>query len=130
MTRREPEWLEVEVIVLLHDLAVERHGGLPGVRDDGALRSALARPVNKFAYGDADIASLGAAYGFGLARNHAFADGNKRIAFVAMELFLAVNGLRLIASESEKIDTVLALAAGDLSEDALADWLRAQSRPA
>lgn len=120
----EPEWLELQSVLTLHEDVIERHGGLPGVRDEGALESAVARPRNKWSYGEEDVVRLAAAYGYGLARNHAFSDGNKRAAYVAAELFLVLNGFRLVSSDEDKIATFLALAAGELSEDALADWLR------
>ncbi|MFC3691335.1 type II toxin-antitoxin system death-on-curing family toxin [Chenggangzhangella methanolivorans] len=126
----EPLWLALRSITILHDDVIEEHGGLPGVRDQGALESAVARPRNKWNYGEDDVMRLAAAYGYGLARNHAFSDGNKRIAYVAAELFLALNGFRLVASDDDKIATFLALAAGELSEDALAGWLRSRAQPA
>lgn len=100
------------------------HGGIAGIRDQGFLSSALARPLNLDAYGEPDAASLAAAYAFGIARNHPFLDGNKRTAFVAMELFLNLNGWVLNAEDAECISTMQALAAGDLSEKVLAARLR------
>jgi len=111
-------------LVLLHDESLAEHGGRPGLRDEGLLESALARPQQLLAYGEPDLAALAAAYGFGLVRNNAFVDGNKRAAFLAVGLFLALNGQRLQASQSEATLTMLALAAGDLSEDEFAQWLR------
>jgi death on curing protein len=111
-------------LVLLHDESLAEHGGRPGLRDEGLLESALARPQQLLAYGEPDLAALAAAYGFGLVRNHAFVDGNKRAAFLAVGLFLALNGQRLQASQSEATLTILALAAGDLSEEEFAQWLR------
>ena len=102
------------------------HGGIVGIRDEGLLSSALARPLNLHAYGEKpDAASLAAAYAFGIARNHPFLDGNKRTAFVVMELFLNLNGWNLNAGDEECILTMMALAAGDLGEEALAAWVRA-----
>jgi death-on-curing protein len=127
---KAPRWIAAEVILAIHEEQLAEHGGLAGVRDEGALDAALARPVQKFAYEpESDTALLAAAYAFGLARNHPFADGNKRTAFVAMELFLALNGFVLEASDEDCIMTMLALAAGELDEAALAAWIRAHSRP-
>ena len=114
---------------LLHDESLAEHGGRPGLRDEGLLESALARPHQLLAYGEPDLAALAAAYAFGLVRNHAFVDGNKRAAFLAAGLFLALNGWRLEASQLEATRTMLALAAGELPEDAFADWLRRHIRP-
>jgi death-on-curing protein len=101
------------------------HGGLPGLRDEDLLESALARPRQRFAYdATTDLAALAAAYGFGLARNHPYLDGNKRVAFVTMAVFLGLNGLVFTASEADVVTTMVALAAGMLDEEALADWLR------
>jgi len=101
------------------------HGGLPGLRDDELLESALARPRQRFAYDPSfDLASLAAAYGYGISRNHPYADGNKRVAFVTMAVFLGLNGLELHSDEADVVKTMIALAAGTLEEDALADWVR------
>ncbi len=101
------------------------HGGLPGIRDENALDSALARPRQRFAYQpNADLAALAAAYGYALARNHPYSDGNKRVAFMVMAVFLGLNGLVFTASEADVVTTVVALASGDLDEDELADWIR------
>jgi len=116
-------------LLLLHDESLAEHGGGAGIRDEGLLDSALARPHNLIAYGDPDAAALAAAYAFGLARNHPFVDGNKRVAFLAAGLFLALNGLRLHATQADATVTMLALAAGDLGEDDYAEWLRAHARP-
>lgn len=125
----EPRWLSRRIVDALHEQELIRHGGLPGVRDDGALESALARPQQKWAYGTPDLFDLAAAYGFGLARNHGYSDGNKRIAFVALNVFLMLNGNVLVVPEPEAVITMLALAAGDLDEDALAAWCRTHARP-
>ena len=109
---------------LLHDESLAEHGGRPGLRDEGLLESALARPHQLLAYGQPDLAALAAAYTFGLARNHAFVDGNKRAAFLATGLFLALNGHRLLTSQADATLTMLALAASDLTEDEFAQWLR------
>lgn len=120
-----PEWLSKAAILAIHDEQLAEHGGGTGVRDDGLLESALARPRNRFAYDAAvDLATLAAAYAFGLARNHPFIDGNKRTAFVAAELFLDLNGMVLAASDADCVLTMLRLAAGEIGEEAFADWLR------
>jgi death on curing protein len=120
-------WVADSVVLAIHEAQLAEHGGISGVRDEGLLASALARPQNLEAYGeDVDTAALAAAYAFGIARNHPFLDGNKRTAFVVMELFLNLNGRVLNADDAECISTMLALAAGNLSEKALADWLRSQ----
>ena len=122
----EPEWLSKALILAIHDEQLAEHGGRTGVRDDGLLESALARPQNRFAYDAAtDLATLAVAYAFGLARNHPFIDGNKRTAFVAMELFLDLNGMTLAASDEDCVLTMLRLAVGEIEEDAFAAWLRA-----
>jgi death-on-curing protein len=124
----DPEWLSKEVILAIHDEQLAEHGGGTGVRDEGLLDSALARPQNRFAYDEtADLPTLAAAYAFGLARNHPFIDGNKRTAFVAAEMFLDLNGMILTASDADCVLTMLRLAAGEIEEDAFAAWLRANS---
>ena len=122
--RIEPRWIGEPVILAVHDRQLGEHGGPSGGRDAGVLSSALARPVNQWHYGTDDPCELAAAYAFGIARNHPFVDGNKRTAWVAARLFLRLNGHDLAFSEPAAVAVVLALAAGDLSEDALADWLR------
>jgi death-on-curing protein len=117
-------WVSRQVLLLLHEEGLVEHGGAPGLRDEGLFDSALGRPLNLAAYGTPDVASLAAAYGVGLAKNHPFVDGNKRVAFLAVGLFLAVNGYRLTASQVDATLTVMAVAAGDLSEDAFAAWIR------
>ena len=117
-------WLRTDVVQALHDRQLAEHGGPAGVRDQGALESALARPQNLAAYGDPDAAALAASYAFGIARNHAFVDGNKRTAWVAARLFLELNGVAFRFDKVEATRTVLALAAGQLGEDELADWFR------
>jgi len=117
-------WIDRRALVLLHDESLAEHGGAPGLRDEGLLESALARPMNLAAYGSPDIADLAAAYGVGLAKNHAFIDGNKRAAFLAVGLFLALNGYRLIASQAESTLTMLGVAAGQMDDAAFALWLR------
>lgn len=125
---KEPVWISKAVILAVHDEQLAEHGGGEGVRDEGLLDSALARPPNRSAYGQkVDLAALAAAYAFGIARNHPFVDGNKRTAYVAMELFLYLNGIELTASDHEAVLTMVKLAAGEISEDELAIWIRANS---
>ena len=122
-------WVDKRLLLILHDESLAEHGGASGLRDEGLLDSALARPLNLLAYGEPDAADLAAAYGLGLAKNHAFVDGNKRAAFLAVGLFLALNGFRLNASQPDATLTVLALAAGEIDEEAFARWIRANSAP-
>lgn len=118
-------WIAESVVLAIHEAQLAEHGGMAGVRDENLLASALARPHNLDAYGDKpDVAAVAAAYAFGIARNHPFFDGNKRTAFVLMELFLNLNGWLLEASDTECITIMLVLAAGDLTEENLAAWLR------
>lgn len=120
-----PNWLHRGVLELLHSESIAEHGGADGLRDAGLFESALARPQNLYAYeGVTDLARLAASYAFGLARNHAFVDGNKRIAFIAAALFIRINGSRLIADKAEAVLVMLSVAAGSFSEDDLARWLR------
>ena len=118
-------WVELAVAIAAHDEQLAEHGGASGLRDRSMLESAMARPLNLVAYGEPDAADLAAAYAFGIARNHPFVDGNKRTALVVSETFLALNGYRLTCGNVEVVVTFLALAAGELSADALADWFRA-----
>ena len=120
-------WIEASTLLAVHEEQLREHGGGTGVRDVGLFESALNRPVNLAAYGSPDAADLAAAYGFGLARNHPYVDGNKRTAFVAVELFLMLNGWDLQADDGECVLTMLALAAGELSEAELAAWIRGHS---
>ncbi len=122
--RIEPAWLEAVDAIAIHDRQLAEHGGGTCVPDRSMLESALARPVNRWAYGADDPAVLAAAYAFGIARNHPFVDGNKRTAWVSARLFLALNAHRLTFEPADAIRTVLALAAGELSEEELADWFR------
>ena len=122
-------WIDVAVIYAVHNQQLAEHGGSAGVRDAGLLESALARPQNLVAYGEPDVHDLAAAYGYGIARNHPFIDGNKRTAFVAVELFLSLNGFNLTATDVDCVITMLALAAGELREEAFARWLRATTTP-
>lgn len=121
----ELRWVSRIVAEAVHTDMLLTHGGMPGLRDADLLESALARAQQRFAYDpDADVAALAAAYGFGLARNHPFNDGNKRVAFVVMAVFLGLNGFTLTATEAEVVTTIVALASGTLAEDDLAGWIR------
>ncbi|MBD3893896.1 type II toxin-antitoxin system death-on-curing family toxin [Hydrogenophaga sp.] len=122
-------WLDRQVMLAVHEEQLAEHGGASGLRDEGLFDSALSRPRNLAAYGEPDAAALAASYGYGLARNHPFVDGNKRTAFVAVELFLWLNGQQLQADDADCVLTMLALAAGDLPEDSFAQWLRERVRP-
>jgi death-on-curing protein len=126
MPRRDPNWLTRDVVEAIHAIQLEQHGGLPGVRDVGALESALGRPQHQWNYKAIDdVPACAAAYGFAIAKNHAFSDGNKRTAFQSMFVFLAQNGLDLIAPEPDAVTTMIGVADGTIKEKALADWLRA-----
>ena len=118
------KWVTIDVAMAAHAEQLAEHGGAEGVRDARLLASAMARPMNLAAYGEADAASLAAAYAFGIARNHPFVDGNKRTAAVVSETFLVLNGYRLTASDAELVIAFLDLAAGDLSEAELTAWFR------
>lgn len=121
----EPRWLTRAIVEAVHSALVREHGGVPGIRDDGLLDSALTRPRNKWGYGDTDLAVLAAAYAFGLVKNHAFVDGNKRVSITVAAIFLAMNGHDLEAPETEVVDVVTRLAAGRMTEAAFAGWIRA-----
>lgn len=123
-SERPWEWLGVEMIMAAHEEQLAEHGGPAGVRDMALLTSALGRPQHRAAYESPDAATLAASYAFAIARNHPFVDGNKRTALVALEVFLELNGFELHASDEECVLTMLALASGDLEEDALAHWIR------
>jgi death on curing protein len=120
----EPVWLPTDLVIAIHDEQLRLFGGPPGIRDRGLLESALARSLNKYAYGSEDLAELAAAYGYGLARNHAFVDGNKRIAFLAMVTFLGLTGIDFAGPEADAVVIMLAVAAGEVSEENLARWIR------
>lgn len=123
----EPRWVDRLVVEAVHFDLVREHGGMPGLRDEHGLESALARPRQRHAYEpEADLAELAAAYGLGLAANHPFNDGNKRIAFVILAVCLGLNGHEIRAPEAEVALAMLALAAGELEEDGLASWLRSR----
>jgi death on curing protein len=121
------KWVDRSVLQLLHDESLAEHGGLSGLRDEGLLDSALSRPVNLAAYGEPDVFDLAASYAVGLAKNHAFVDGNKRVAFLSMGLFLFLNGYQLSASQAEATVTMLSVAAGEIDESTLAKWIRQHS---
>ena len=120
----EPIWLTVEIAVAIHDAQLAEHGGPSGIRDAGMLESAIERARNKFAYGEIDMATLAAAYGFGIARNHPFIDGNKRTSLMAIYTFLGVNDVEFIVAEEDFAAIILSLAAGEVSEESLARWIR------
>lgn len=122
-------WVDKQLLLLLHDESLAEHGGAAGIRDEGLLDSALARPLNLIAYGEPNLAELAASYGVGLAKNHAFVDGNKRAAFLAVGLFLRLNGHRLNASPAAATVAMIDVAAGTLNEADFADWIRRHSAP-
>jgi death-on-curing protein len=123
----EPRFLNAELAYAVHERQLAEHGGLAGIKDGGLLEPALTRPVNKHAYGEDDACALAAAYAFGIARNHPFNDGNKRTAWVMARLFLRLNGVTIAFEKGEAIRMILALAAGELAEEAVADWFRART---
>lgn len=120
-------WLDAQVLLAVHDEQLTEHGGISGVRDMGLFESALNRPQHLADYDTPDYAALAAAYGYGIARNHPFLDGNKRTAFVAMELFLLLNGYLLNATDVACVVTMLSVAAGDMDEHTFAAWIRQHS---
>ncbi len=120
-------WLDNAVLMAVHDEQLAEHGGIAGVRDEGMFLSAMSRAQNLAAYGEPDFAELAAAYGVGIAKNHPFLDGNKRTAFVAVELFLMLNGYSLKATDVECIIIMLAVAAGEMDEANFANWIRQNS---
>jgi death-on-curing protein len=124
--RAEPVWVTRDVLLVIHITLIRDFGGTAGVRDEGLIDSALNRPRNKHAYGETDLAVLAAAYAFGIAKNHGFVDGNKRVAFQGMYVFLGLNGFDLDAPEPEVVDVVTRLASGKLTEAAFARWVRSR----
>jgi|SRR5687768_13159182 death-on-curing protein len=120
----EPFWLTRDIIIAIHDEQLAIHGGASGLRDDVMLASALDRPRNKWIYEQAELPELAAAYAFGIARNHPFVDGNKRTSLLALYTFLGVNGLDFVVPEAEAAAIILALAAGEVSEEGLTQWIR------
>ena len=127
---KEPVWVLREVVFMLHEQSLAHYGGSSGVRDEGLADSALGKPQNLFAYGKPDIFDLAASYAFGLVKNHPFIDGNKRTGFVVAVVFLELNGYKFHASEVDATVRTLALAAGEMSEAAFAQWLKANSKRA
>ncbi len=121
-------WLSRQLILAIHDEQLAEHGGSPGVRDEGLLESALARPLNRAGYGEPDVAELAAVYAIGIARNHPFVDGNKRTAFAALFMFLALNGIEFEPAEVDATIAMLRLAAGDTSDEDFIAWVRANTR--
>jgi death-on-curing protein len=119
-----PQWLMYEQVIAIHSRQLRRFGGAAGLRDEGLLRSALERPLNKWHYEQAQLPQLAAAYGFGLAKNHAFVDGNKRIAFMSMLVSLRKNNVRFAPDPAEATAMMMSLAAGEVSEESLARWIR------
>lgn len=122
-------WIDPAILIAAHDEQLAEHGGAPGLRDQRLFESAVARPQNLAAYGNPDAAALAAAYAFGLAKNHAFVDGNKRTSLIALEFFLELNGFELTADDAQCVLVILSVASGAFDEDAVADWIRAHSKP-
>jgi death on curing protein len=126
--RAEPIWLTRTIVDAIHNDQLREHGGLPGIRDENVLESALARPHQKWHYADStDVPMMAAAYAFGLVKNHPYRDGNKRIGFLAMVTFLEMNGHELEATDAEVVAEIVALADGSVSEESLANWIRQHS---
>jgi len=125
----EPEWLDLDIVLDFHAEQLALFGGADGIRDLGLLESALARPVNKFAYGETNLMALAAAYGFGIAQNHPFIDGNKRTALASVIVFLGLNGLWLDSPQEQMTAVILSLAAGEITEDVLVRWTAGHTRP-
>jgi death-on-curing protein len=119
----EPEWLTTQMVVAIHDEQLAIHGGSAGLRDQALLESALDRPRNRWAYESAELPALAAAYGYGIARNHPFVDGNKRTALLSIYTFLGINGIDFVVPEADAAAMILSLAAGDVSEENLARWI-------
>ena len=120
----EPKWLTYDQVIAIHSRQLRRFGGAAGLRDEGLLRSAIERPLNKWHYEQNELPELGAAYAFGLAKNHAFVDGNKRIAFMSMMVFLRKNGVSFAPGQAYATKIIMSLAAGEVSEASLARWIR------
>lgn len=123
---KEPRWLQLNWLKAIHADQIQQHGGSAGIRDEGLIESALMRARNRWEYekDSIDLADLAASYGHGLVKNHGFVDGNKRIAFQSMYVFLGLNGFKITASEAAVVQTIMDLASGELSESQLADWVR------
>jgi death-on-curing protein len=122
-------WLSRQLILAIHDEQLAQHGGALGVRDDGLLDSALARPLNRAGYGDPNVAELAAVYAIAIARNHPFLDGNKRTAYVALETFLALNGCAFPVSDADAVVATLAMAAGEMNDEEFTAWVRDNAQP-
>jgi len=122
-------WLARQLILAIHDEQLAEHGGAIGIRDEGLLDSALARPLNRAGYGEPDVAELGAVYAIAIARNHPFVDGNKRTAFAALFMFLALNGMEFEPPEVDATVTMLRFAAGDMPDEDFTPWVRTNTRP-
>jgi death on curing protein len=122
-------WLGRKLILAIHDEQLAQHGGALGVRDDGLLDSALARPLNRAGYGDPNVAELAAVYAIAIARNHPFLDGNKRTAYVALETFLALNGCAFPVSDADAVVATLAMAAGEMNDEEFTAWVRDNAQP-
>lgn len=122
----DPRFLSVDIAMAVHDRQLAEHGGLAGLKDAGLLEASLARPLNKYAYGEQDRCALAASYAFGVSRNHPFADGNKRTAWVLARLFLKLNGVEVAFDKADAIRTMLALASGEMAEEDFAGWLRSK----
>jgi death-on-curing protein len=120
----EPRWLDLNIVLDIHAELLALFGGPDGVRDLGLLESALGRPLNKFAYGETDLAALAAAYAFGIARNHPFVDGDKRVAFASIIVFLGLNSIDFDVAPEAATAIILGLAPGEIDEDGLASWIR------
>jgi len=127
MAKSDWKWIDKQLLVMLHDESLAMHGGASGVRDEGLFESALNRAANLALYGKPDFAQLAAAYGVGLAKNHAFVDGNKRVAFLSVGLFLGLNGYKLKATQVDATLIMLAVAGGEMNEVDFANWIRANS---
>lgn len=129
MPRQEPRWISRLLVDAIQTDMLLTHGGMPGLRDENALESALARPRQRFSYDpEATLAAFAAAYGYGLARSHPYNDGNKRVAFMVMAVFLGMNDHELVAAETDVVTTIVALASGELNEETLEDWIRRHAR--
>ena len=127
---REPEWLDLDIILDIHAEQLALFGGADGIRDIGLLESALGRPVYKHTYGEGDLSALAAAYAFGITRNHPFVDGNKRTGFASIIVFLGLNGFDLVAPPEQATAIMLEVGAGNVDEDALARWIADNIRTA
>ena len=128
---KEPRWMQFAWVTAIHADQIKQHGGSPGIRDKGLIQSALMRPKQLWSYQEetVDLCALAASYGYGIAKNHGFIDGNKRVSFQIMYVFLGLNGFRIIAEEVEVVKIIMELAAGELNEQELADWLRLHIQP-